>query len=203
MAQTRGRRYAKRRRSPLKTVVILLLVLAVSGGAVYLAANGCGKAKKFIENALFPLKYTEYIDKASQNYGLEKELICAVINTESRFDKDAESSAGARGLMQLTPDTYSWLAGLRGEETVDGGLFDPEINIDYGCYFLRYLLDTYEYEETAVAAYNAGVNRVREWLDDPELSSDGKTLSVIPYEETSNYVKKVEKAKKKYKELYF
>ena len=106
--------------------------------------------------------------------------------------------------MQIMPETFDWLMEKRGEKgkyTADD-LYDPEVNIDYGCYLLRYFLDYYGNEQCAVAAYNAGFE-VSNWLDDPNCSSDGMTLDVIPYPETSEYVEKVESAKDKYNELYF
>ena len=202
MAQSR-RRYARKRTSPFKKLVIALLIIAASGAAVYFAVSYFGKAQNLIENALYPVKYSEYVDKAAEEYDLEKPLIYAVIHTESHFNEKAESSAGAVGLMQVTPETYDWLAGLRGEETVENGLKKPKINIDYGCYLIRYLFDTYGDETAVVAAYNAGITKVGEWLKDPSISPDGKTLKNIPYEETKHYVEKVEKAKKTYKKLYF
>ena len=154
--------------------------------------------------AAYPLEYTELVDKAAKDYNLEPALIYGVIHTESRFDPDAGSSVGARGLMQIMPETFDWLMEKRDEKgkyTADD-LYDPAVNIDYGCYLLRFFLDYYGNEQCAVAAYNAGFE-VSNWLEDPNCSSDGMTLDVIPYPETSDYVEKVESAKNKYNELYF
>ena len=81
-------------------------------------------------------------------------------------------------------------------------LTDPETNIDYGAKFLKFLLERYESEQAAIAAYNAGFGAVDSWLSDSQYSSDGVHLDTIPYNETSNYVVKVENAREKYKELY-
>ena len=196
-------KHSKNRKHPARKLVVLLLVFALAGGAIYFSAKYFTKASRAIENAVYPLKYTDYVNKAALDYDLDQELIYAVIHTESHFDPDAESSAGAIGLMQLTGDTYSWLCNYRGEEQVEDGLLDPAINIDFGCYFLRYLLDEFGDEKLAVAAYNAGPNNVIEWLENPDYSSDGVTLDNIPFEETDKYVERVESAKAKYTELYF
>ena len=105
--------------------------------------------------------------------------------------------------MQMMPETFEWLMEKRGETgkyTADD-LFDPAVCIDYGSYLLRVFYDTYGNERCAVAAYNAGFV-VGEWLQNPNLSSDGVTLDSIPYPETANYVEKVESAKQMYIQLY-
>ena len=109
--------------------------------------------------------------------------------------------------MQITHDTFDHYRSLRGEEDVysDEDIFDPEVNIDYGCNILRDHLDTFGNEECAVAAYNAGPGNVESWLEDPNISKDGKTLIVekIPFDETRDYVDKVEDAKEMYIKLYY
>ena len=114
---------------------------------------------------------------------------------------------GAHGLMQITEDTFDHYMMLKGEEgkyTYDD-LFDPQVNIDYGSAVLRSHLDEFGDEKTAVAAYNAGPGQVESWLEDPNISSDGKTIipENIPFDETRNYVQRVEDAKEVYHELYY
>ena len=155
-----------------------------------------------LEKSLYPVKYSKFVEKAAADYDLDKSLIYGVIHTESHFDKDAESHAGAVGLMQVMPSSFEWLQKLRGTELSQSELEKPAVNIDYGCYLLRYFLDEYGTEQAAVAAYNAGFV-VTEWLSDSSISPDGKTLVNIHYEETANYVEKVANAKKMYIKLYF
>lgn len=155
-----------------------------------------------IELQLYPLGYRQEIMKASDEYNLEPEFICAVIHTESRFDPEATSPVGAKGLMQLMPETFLWLASVRGEDRTESDLLTPRINIDYGCYYLRYLADTYGDIYTAAASYNAG-SVVTSWLGNPDYSSDGITLSSIPYPETEDYVEKIKTAQQMYQSLYF
>ena len=171
--------------------------------AGYFIVMNFGKAQRFIGSKLYPIKYSEYVDKASEEYGVKKELIYAMIHTESHFNKDAVSSAGAIGLMQLTPETYEWLCSKRDIEYVDGGLYDPSINIDFGTYLISWLFDEFGDEELVIAAYNAGPDNVRAWLKNSEYSPDGKTLETIPYSETEKHVDKVLDAEDKYKILYF
>ena len=135
-------------------------------------------------------------------YDVPLDVVYAVIETESHFDEDAQSSAGACGLMQLMPDTYDWIRtrlGEADEAEPAGGIFAPECNLRYGIYYLSWLYETFGVWETAWAGYNAGPNIVKKWLQDSRYSSDGVTLHTIPYAETANYVVKVGKAREYYK----
>ena len=187
-----------------KKFIIAFFAVLLAVAVVIIVFNFYKKTEKKVIESAYPLEYSEYVEEAAKKYDLDPALIYGVIHTESRFNPDAGSSVGARGLMQIMPETFDWLMEKRGEKgkyTADD-LYDPKVNIDYGCYLLRYFLDYYGNEQCAVAAYNAGFE-VSNWLDDPNCSSDGMTLDVIPYPETSDYVEKVESAKDKYNELYF
>lgn len=134
--------------------------------------------------------------------GLETALVYSIIKTESGFDERAESGAGAVGLMQLLPSTAEFVCRLNGicfsrERLSEGGY-----NVRLGCLYLKYLLERFEIVETAVAAYNAGEGVVSGWLKDRKRSADGKALDSIPYKETAQYVKKVEKFRKIYRFFY-
>lgn len=151
-----------------------------------------------------PLDYKETIVKYCDVYSVPYGLACAVIRTESSFDTEAKSKAGAVGLMQLMPSTAEEIALRLGEEYVPGSLTEPETSIRYGCFYLRYLYDNLGSNwDTACAAYNAGIGRVKGWLADGGCSDDGVTLRRIPVEETENYIEKIHKFKAKYEELYF
>ena len=159
-----------------------------------------------VDNALLkkqhPLEYSEIVEQYSTEYSVPKELVYAVIKTESSFNSSAVSHKGAVGLMQIMPDTYVWLCEKLGEQKVDENyLYTPEINIKCGVYYLDMLYSEFGSWETALCAYNAGPSKVRSWLKDSELSKDG-VLVQIPYSETENYVKKVMQAKQVYDELY-
>lgn len=150
----------------------------------------------------YQLKHTEFVEKYAAEYGVDKALLYAVIRTESSFNANAVSSAGARGLTQITPDTFSWLQTKTGEKLELEMLFDPETSIKYGAFFLSMLLKEFGETETALAAYHAGRTKVNSWLKDREISPDGKTIPVIPIQQTSHYVNKVMSAYQKYKEIY-
>lgn len=207
---TQSKHPKNNKNSKIAAFLIWFAVVAVfAGGAVFFISRLMSDNQDKIQQVAYPQKYSEYVDKAAKQYNLDPALIYAVIHTESGFNPNAESSAGACGLMQVMPSSFSWLMDLRGESdkyTMDD-LFEPAVNIDYGCYLLRYNLDLFDNDETcAVAGYNAGFGQVQEWLNDSSLSSDGKTLDNpenIPIEETRDYVKKVENAKKMYTKLYY
>lgn len=181
-------------------VVALILVLCV---AVFIYSDMFSKIRLGIEHSLYPLKYEQEIINAGEKYNLEPELISAVIYAESRFDEEATSSVGARGLMQIMPETFVWLCEKRGDDYTADDLYDPYVNIDYGAYYLSWLYGHFGDVYTACAAYNAGIGAVEEWLESDMYTEDGVTLSYIPYGETSTYVAKIESAVVKYNELYF
>lgn len=150
----------------------------------------------------YPIKYEEFVEKYSAEYEVDQNLIYAIIKTESSFNPDAVSSANAEGLTQITPETFEWLKMKLGEEDENLSLFDPETSIKYGAFFISLLLDEFGETDTALAAYHAGRGRINDWLENPEISPDGKTLSDIPIPETAHYVKKVNKAFNVYNKMY-
>lgn len=184
----------------------------IVGGCIVLAAvllalfvfNYYDTAKQQLLELSYPRDYSRYVERAAEEYELEPSLIYAVIRTESGFNPEAQSGAGACGIMQVMPSSFEWLQQIRDCEGryTEEDLFNPEICIDYGSYLLRYFLDFYGTETSAVAAYNAGFV-VSDWLADPNYSTDGVTLSDIPYPETKEYVNRVTDAKAKYIELYY
>lgn len=153
---------------------------------------------------MYPRNYAEAVTAAAKENNLDPNLVYAVIRQESRFQADAESGAGAVGLMQLTPETFEW---LQKQETgsallSSASLREPSVNVKYGCRFLSYLMKKYGVLHTSLCAYNAGSGRVDRWLRDSSLSKDGKTLLSVPYAETDDYARKVEQNYAQYKELY-
>lgn len=176
-----------------------IIIIIISAAVLFSAFTVTGKT---VMKTLYPMKYTEYVEKYSEEYGVDPELVYAVIKTESSFNPDAVSYAAAEGLTQIIPETFDWLKMKLGEENKNLSLFDPETSIKYGAYFLSWLIDEYENTDTAIAAYHAGVGNVNGWLEDESVSPDGKTLSEIPIPETAHYVKKVNKAFNIYNNLY-
>ena len=148
----------------------------------------------------YPLGYKEEVYEYSEQYKIDKMLVFAMIKVESGFKANAESKAGAKGLMQMTDKTAGYVAKMLGEEEYD--LFDAKTNIRYGCRYLSYLFERFENRETAVCAYNAGEGNVTLWLNNPEYSDDKITLKTVPYPETREYIKKINQTFSKYKKLY-
>ncbi|MBE6824958.1 MAG: lytic transglycosylase domain-containing protein [Ruminococcaceae bacterium] len=187
-------------------IFTLFLVCVVIFALLAFCTDTLGGIKNKVLQHFYPLEYSEYVTQYSNEYGVEESLIFAVIRTESGFRAEVESSVGAMGLMQIMPDTFDWLQNLSNGEVTHSSseLLDPETNIKYGTYFLSYLISHYNGNENlAVAAYNAGVANVDNWLTDQRYSSDGNTLTNIPYNETSQYVQRVESTKSVYESLYY
>lgn len=140
----------------------------------------------------YPIKYQNEIAKYSESYSLDKTMVASLINEESSYNPNAVSKAGAIGLMQITPSTGQFIANRLGESNFDASqLFDPDTNIKYGCYYLRYLREKFVDTKVVLTAYNAGETTVRLWLKDKQYSTDGVTLNKIPYNVTDSYTTKI------------
>ncbi len=152
-------------------------------------------------NLYYPLKYENYINLYAQEFSVDKSLICAIINTESSFDKNALSLKGAVGLMQILPSTGKAIAESFNDNFEINLLYDENVNIKYGSFYLSKLLSQFNFDE-AICAYNAGPTKVKNWLNNPNYSDDGKCLKSIPYSETKNYLEKVKKNLKFYRNKF-
>ncbi len=144
---------------------------------------------KHILNLVFPIKYSEYVEKYSEECNIDKNLIYAVIKQESNFKNDVNSNKGAKGLMQLIDSTGIHLATQLGYDEHD--LYDPETNIEFGTKYLAYLIGKYKNDKIALAAYNAGEGNVDTWINQGIIESDGSNLQNIPFKETNMYVRRV------------
>jgi soluble lytic murein transglycosylase len=146
------------------------------------------------ERLWYPLEYKQIVRGHARNYDLDPALVAAVIYQESKFKADARSSSGAIGLMQLLPDTAKGIALHTGGSRFEvADLYDPEINVRYGAWYLRHLLRKYGDERIALAAYNAGQDNVDRWL-----AAGGD----IAFPETRHYVDRVEELKGIYRHAY-
>ena len=177
-----------------------LCVVALVGAALVVATGLLGDA---VREITLPLRHDDVIRQQAQDKSVDASLIAAVIYEESRF-RDQTSHAGARGLMQITPDTADFIAknsgGYRFEQA---DLATPQINIAYGTYFLRYLLDHYDGNEAlAVAAYNAGLSNVDRWVGRAGGEDAFDTAADIPFPETRAYVANVLERREQYREHY-
>ena len=171
-------------------VAVGVLLLAIAGGTVYVVRS----QPPWYERIRYPLRYQEIVRGHARNYDLDPSLLAAVIYQESKFDANARSHSGAIGLMQLLPDTAEGIAARTGgSRFVVSDLYVPELNVRYGAWYLRHLLDKYGDERTALAAYNAGQANVDRWL----ATGEG-----IAFAETRHYVARVEKLRRIYAQAY-
>jgi peptidoglycan lytic transglycosylase len=146
------------------------------------------------ERLWYPLRYEQIVRGHARNYQLDPALLAAVIYQESKFKADARSTSGAIGLMQLLPATAQGIAvHTGGTRFTTADLYNPEINVRYGAWYLRHLLEKYGDERTALAAYNAGQDNVDRW----RAEGGG-----IRFSETRAYVKRVEELKGIYRRAY-
>ncbi len=194
---------SSKRLTILRKLVIFLIIVALLIIGSVVAFSLVDFFHEQMDLQRYPVKYSEIVESCAREYGVPREMIYAVIKTESDFKEDAVSRVGAKGLMQIIDETNEWIAFRIGEDVMAERIFEPTVNIDRGTWLLSYLYDEFGAWEEALAAYNAGVGRVRGWLDDPQISSDGVRLDSIPIDETALYVEKVMKAAEKYRKLYF
>ena len=148
------------------------------------------------------MKYSEEIRQVSQQCGVDSALLASVANVESGFRSDAVSSKGAVGIMQIMPSTAKWVAQKYKKDFSEEKLKDEEFNIMLGGYYLSYLIDYFGDTKLGICAYNAGQGNVAKWLNDKDYSLDRKKLDKIPFEETRNYLNKVNKNYYYYKNRY-
>ena len=177
-------------------VIAIIVVLALSVGLRH--------AWLHYQRAAFPLGYREYVLRYSAQNDLHPALVFAVIRCESSFDRLAVSEAYARGLMQITEDTFEWARWRMGDDENRSfdELFIPEVNIRYGTFILRLHLDSFGGEREAIAAYHAGRASVISWLADERFSRDGVTLYTTPGRRTNAYIYNVLRTKETYIALY-
>jgi len=189
-------------RKTLTRTITILIIIIISLGVGFVYERITVSLEKKAHPV--PAEYKDIVEKYSEEYDVPIEIIYGVIKAESGFRSDVVSSAGAVGLMQIMPDTFEWIAMKLGESPLEGLLYDPHTNIKYGTFFLRYLYREFGNWDIVFVAYNAGPNNAKQWLNDPRYTKDNELVIVnIPYEETKNYVKKVNKNIEAYKRLYF
>ncbi|MFM1536571.1 lytic transglycosylase domain-containing protein [Helcococcus ovis] len=179
----------------LKRLIIILIILAliIFSGIyfyVYLMIN---------DNHV---PYIKYIEKYSEQYKIDKKLVTAVVKVESSFNEKAHSHANAKGLMQLLPETGEWIANRLGEGFKEENLLNPELNIKYGTYYLKYLFDLFKNVDYAIMAYNGGPSNVQKWIDAGILNGNDKNYDKIPIAETKHYIYKVKKQYNLNKKIY-
>ncbi|MEA2198722.1 MAG: soluble lytic murein transglycosylase [Solirubrobacteraceae bacterium] len=159
--------------------------------------------KTAYERLTLPLAYQDIIVQQAAQKDLDPAFVAAVIYAETKFDSRT-SSAGAEGLMQILPATARFLAHRSGATSFTvADLSDPQVNITYGSYYLRYLLDIYGGNKMlALAAYNGGQTNVNEWIAKARARGHGLTVNGIPFPQTRAYVTKVLSAQRRYRQTY-
>ncbi len=180
--------------------LVVLIILSVVAFALYKSVPA------FLKKNVYPKKYSEYVERYSEEYDIDENFIYAVIKTESGFDPDARSNVGAVGLMQLMPIAFKEVSNNiednKGLKYSD--MYNPEYNIMYGTWYLDYLYEQFGSYELTIAAYHAGMTEVRGWLYSGVLDEDNLNLDNIPseYSDTRHYINKVINAYKEYNRLY-
>ena len=175
------------------TIIILVVVLKVAN------------VKRIILRKMYVKDYSEYVYEYATEYNVDPLLVFAVIKAESNFKKDATSTSNAIGLMQLMDSTADEVASnIITDTTFESNmLFDAKTNIKIGTKYLSELLQKYDGNYyLAVAAYNAGIGNVTEWIQKGIIKKDGTDIENIPFKETNNYVRKILRDYEIYREIY-
>jgi soluble lytic murein transglycosylase len=172
--------------------LLLVTILVVIAGGAFLVVNET--SPPWYERIRYPLRYSEFIRVHAREHGLDPALVAAVVYQESKFNANAKSRSGAIGLMQLTPETAHGIAiRTHGNAFRTQDLYNAEINIRYGEWYLKNLFDKYGSERLVLAAYNAGQGNVDSWRAKGEP---------IQFAETRAYVKRVEDLKRIYRDAW-
>jgi soluble lytic murein transglycosylase len=181
---------------------ILGTIAAIAATALFVGVLA-SVLQQAARNLALPLSDASIIREQAAEKRLDPALIAAVIYTETKFDP-RPSPAGAQGLMQILPATAHYLAQLSGGSSFTASdLANPSINVAYGSYYLRYLLDHYDGNEMlAVAAYNGGLTNVDDWVAKADAAGRQLTVQEIPFPQTREYVQRVLDAQRAYRETY-
>lgn len=187
----------KRKMSFWKKLLLMILVLASLSYFIW-------QNEDFQRKYLYPYDYQDTINFYADRYEVDRNLVASVILAESKFRQDATSVHGARGLMQIMPETGSWIATQIEDDSFSvEKLYNVNMNIKYGTWYLSELQTEFEGNEVlALAAYNAGRGNVYEWMEKYHWDIDFKDYTKIPFPETREYVKRVLENKKHYNKLY-
>ena len=202
------------RRFPWRTVIVLSLLLMAAVLALVMVRGKRQDLKRQQEQAAedyaqlvarHTVDYTRpWIEKYALENGIEPAFAAAVILRESSYNAMATSSVGARGLMQLMPDTFEQVKRALGEDTTFADMYDPETNIRYGCWYLGYLSRMFDGDPIEMAcAYHAGPNNVKQWIMNYAANQQNLQLDEIPMEDTRYYAGKVYDAYAIYFQHYY
>ncbi len=175
-----------------------MLSLVLLLGCIYALTSS-----RWFLRLVYPLAYEEVITETAAAYGLDPHLIFAMIKVESGFNSRAVSAKGASGLMQLMPETASWIARQRRLAYERKMLLEPKYNVDLGCWYLASLYAEFKGQTNlSLAAYNGGRGNVQRWLENRQWTGEHETISQIPFPETRRYVERVQAMARIYRRLY-
>lgn len=185
-----------------RRILILLFILLF----IYILF-GPLKFQQRLMKFFYPIKYEQFVESYAKQNNLDKYMVYSVIKAESNFNENAQSSKGAKGLMQLMDETAKEVASKIDyleitEEDVEKKLLEPQFNIMLGTKYLAILKEKYNNINLALVAYNAGSGSVDKWLKQGILNEDGTNLENIPFKETNNYVRKILNNYDVYRDLY-
>lgn len=182
-----------------KTKILIAVVLII-----FIMLFGILKIQNFILKKIYKTNYSEYVYKYSQENEIDPLLTFAIIKAESNFNRNIKSKSGAIGLMQLMESTAIEQAEEVNEEIiVTESLYNPEINIKIGTKYYSKLIKKYNNNMLlALAAYNAGIGNVDNWIKQGIIKEDGSDIENIPFKETNNYIRKIIRDYKIYQNLY-
>lgn len=186
-----------------KKTIITLLILIIILALVFILFKMI-RVQDIILKEVYPIEYSEYVEKYAKENNIDKYMIYAIIKAESDFNPEVTSGSGAKGLMQLMEETAIERSNAIYDEAVQShDLYDPELNIALGTSYFAYLLELYNGNTVlALTAYNAGLGNVEQWIKDGIIKPDGSDIENIPYKETNNYVRKILNSYQMYLKIY-
>lgn len=183
--------------------LIKILITLIVGLLIYFSLFKILKIDEIVMKKIYPLKYSEYVEKYAKEYDIDPYLIFAIIKAESNFDENAKSTSNAVGLMQIMENTAIETANKMDLNVTEKELFNPELNIRVGLKYFCNLLKKYnDNYYLAIIAYNAGIGNVDKWLEEGVIKKDASDIENVPFKETNNYVRKILRDYEIYTKLY-
>jgi len=171
--------------------------------AILIFLGGVISFPKWI-TVFYPLPHHDIVFSMANEYNVDPYLVFAIIRAESKFQNTAQSPVGARGLMQIMPETAEWIAKqMKIDDFKAEDLHNPEVNIRFGCWYIRDLNAEFKGNiPLQVAAYNAGRGKVSQWIQEGRWDGDPNNIEGIPFPETKQYVKNVLRNYQAYNAIY-
>ena len=184
-----------------KTIKFLIILITIL--LIYFVLFKILEIDKRVMRKIYPLKYSESVEKYAKEYDIDKYLAFAIIKVESNFKEDAKSSSNAVGLMQIMEATAIETARKMNLDVTEEDLYNPDLNINIGLRYFTSLLEKYNNKyNLAIIAYNAGIGNVDKWIQEGIIKKDGTDIENVPFKETNNYVRKILRDYEIYKKLY-